>query len=64
MYYIKAYALLIKRILIGGKMPFHSREFASVSEQALPENAPYRFNGKWNTAKAIAAGKCRLHWLR
>lgn len=63
MYYAKAYALLIKRIVKGQTMPFHSKDLL-VSEMVLPQNKKYLHNGILRTAKMIAKGKCRLHWLR
>lgn len=62
-YTVKAFTLLVKRIITKQAMPFHSKEM-SIKEYSKPENKKYLHNGILNTAKAILEGECRLHWLR
>lgn len=63
-YTIKAYTLLALRVVKGDSMPYHSKELETCAERAAPANKKYLHNGIWNTAKAIASGECKLHWLR
>ena len=49
-YLVKGYSLLVKRILTGGDMPFHSKNG--------------KRDGVINTIKALWNEDCRLHWLR
>lgn len=62
-YTIKAYTLLAKRIVKGGSMPYHSKTVRCLQD-CLELDKKYLHNGIWNTAKAIAKGECRLHWLK
>lgn len=62
-YTIKAFYLLSKRIIKGESMPFHSKDFNSVSDLVKKENKKYLHNGILKTAKMILKGECKIHWL-